>query len=714
MKFFDKFGFRGLCVLNSDYHVFGHLRHYPILSNQEHLYMSIEPFKELANNKIVGLPDGNVFSWCPGMDLLAISMNKTSIWIFRVDGERVYSINNKAPILEFKWSKEGKYFVCSGEDRAVKVYDANTGTNLSSFITNPDLPISHISWHSFNSHIVKCEPTLNNLDLDLSNLNILNAMPKLSFECETLDLPQNIQKGTEISSNTYIRENKHAFEFILVINSNSSFSLIFCNTLVVPSIQLPKDLTYIKHVMGNDFFQQFFLVKNQANEFSILDCNIDIKEDLSKFNFIKVIELVVQMVSIINHINDHINSITKTANDFVSLFDRYLSNYKDSLFSGSQNEESYSLESIHQKMILDLSDILLTGLIPENTVDFWLNQFGVRGLVRLSSVGNAAYDSTRENLYAQVILAIEKLIIILTELESIAKAEQCFQESSIGISLESTCKTISQLKAFMKDVFDFIWKINEEQEQFNMFLNWCQVEVIEKLSKKDSDPSEFFRAHPTLDSSVSLIVDYIDKSILKPVFLQCLTLDTKSNDILLHPSPSFEKELGYHLRSAANEIQDLRSGFEHFVASAFKFKEPQKLSIPENSKVDYEMIDNKLFVSVEQGSQLLLFKFFEGTHSEYKIEFPSRIISSVILGVKDLLVLHDHGNGVFRLDYLEVDWNQGSAHYSDAKILKSRVFDATSFISKPALITVSSTVNKRQTVGVIVDSSKRMYSVVEV
>lgn len=676
--------------------------------------MSIETFKELANNKVVGLPDGNIFSWCPSMDLLAISMNKTSIWIFRVDGERVYSINNKAPILEFKWSTGGKYFVCSGEDLAVKVYDANTGTTLSSIKTIPDSPISHISWHSFNTHSLKSEQTLQNLNLDLSNLNILKAMPKLSFECESLDLQQNIQKRSVTLSNTYIRENKHAFEFILVINSNSSLSLIFSNTFVVSSIELPKGFTYIKHVMEDDFFQQYFLVKSQAEEFSILKCHIDINKGQSRLNFIKVVELLVQMISILNHINDQFNDITKTANDFISLFDRYLSNYRDSLLSESHDEETHGLESIHEKMIVDLSDTLMTGLISEPTVDFWLNQFGVKGLVRLSSVGNAAYDTTRETLYAQVILAVEKLIIILTELESIAKTEQYCQESSIGINLETTSEVIIQLKAFMKEIFNFIWKINEEQEQFNMFLNWCQVEVIEKLSKNDSDPAEFFKAHPTLDYNVSTIVDYLDQSFLKPAFLQGLSLDCKNNDVLTTKSMSLENELSFHLQGAANKIQDLRSDLENFISSSFKFCEPKKLNIPPIAKVDYSLINNEQFISFAQGSQLVLYKISEGHQSDSKIKFPGRVISSVILKEYRLLVLHEKGNGVFQLDYVEVDWDQKSLGNFEIKVLKSRIFNAESFITDPSFITVASTVNKPHMVGVVVDASKKLYSVVQV
>lgn len=676
--------------------------------------MPTEQFKVLANNKVVGLPDGNIFSWCPSMDLLAISMNKTSIWIFRMDGERVYSINNKAPILEFRWSTGGKYFVCSGEDRAVKVYDANTGANLSSFVTSPNLPISHISWHSFNNHNIKKDPLLANMNLDLSNLNVLKAMPKLSFESDTLDLQLNTQKGIETSSNTCVRENSHAFEFILVVNGNLSLSLIFSNTLVVPSIQLPNGLTYIKHVMGDDFFQQFFLVKDQTEEFSILECNIDVKEGLSRQSFVKVVELLVQMISITNHIKDQLSAIEKSATEFISLFDRYLSNYKDSLLGEAQDKVTHNQESIHEKMVLNLSDILLTGLVSECTVDFWLNQFGVRGLVRLSSVGNAAYDNTRESLYAQVILAVEKLIIILTELEGIAKAELYFQESSIGINLDTTVKTIHQLKAFMKDVFDFIWKINEEQEHFNMFLNWCQVEVIEKLSKNDSDPAEFFKAHPTLDFSVSLIVDYFDQSIFNPIFLQKFSLDCKSNEVLTTVPLSFERELGFHLRSAGNEIRKLRSGLERFIASAFKFCEPKKLNLPATSKVDYTIVDNELFLSVAEGAQLVLYRFANGSQYDTKIEFLGRVISSVICEERRLLVLHELSTQVFQLDYLEINWIQKNILHSEAKILKSSIFNAASFIPNPSLITSSSAVNKLQVVGVVVDASKKLYSVVEV
>lgn len=96
----------------------------------------------LQVGKLIGIPDGNVLSCCPRMDLMAISMNKTSVWMFRFNGERVYSINNKARILELQWNSSGKFFAVSGTDNLIKIYETNTGALVNKFATNTSLPIT--------------------------------------------------------------------------------------------------------------------------------------------------------------------------------------------------------------------------------------------------------------------------------------------------------------------------------------------------------------------------------------------------------------------------------------------------------------------------------------------------------------------------------------------------------------------------------------------
>lgn len=675
--------------------------------------MSVQSFKELANNKVLGLPDGNIFSWCPTMDLLAISMNQTSIWMFRVDGERVYSINNKAPILDFQWSLGGKYFVCSGNDKAAKVYDSNTGANLGSFDTHASECITLISWHSFSNQFSDYVSNTPKLSLDLSQIDILKALPKLSFETEVLD-PQHglhASKKVEASSCLYTKENNREIDYILVVNDNEFISVIFRNTFIVPNIPIPKGFRYVKHIVGKDFFKQNFLLRNSNDDIMIQQCKFSLSHEQSKINFIKVLELMVQMIAIQNHINEQCDIITKTASDFLSLFDRYLSNYRDSLLGNDGNTGFKSLVAIHDTIVIDLSDMLLTGLIPQKTQDFWLNQFGVRGLTRLSSVGNAAYDTTRELLYAQVLLAAQKLIIILSDLEGLAKAEQHCLRIPFGLSTIGIKQAIEQLKEFVKDVHDFIWSLNEEQELMNKFLNWCEIEVIEKLSKNESDPADFFKGHPILDFSVSLIIEYFDGSILNPVFLKKCHINCGDNEVLKREH-SKEDQMSFQFDGAGVELKNLRTGLEKFIAGAFIFEDPQSLQINgSGSSIDSASIDEKLLVLATENNNLTFASIHQGAFRKKVLSLPGSIITGKILGPNRILVLYKVDNDFYQLDEVEFMWSQED---HGSRKMQSMTYTADSFTPNPAFVAINTIANKSHTVGIVVDGTKKKYSVLEI
>lgn len=647
------------------------------------------------------------------MDLLAISMNRASIWVFRVDGERVYSINNKSPILEFKWSQGGKYFVCSGEDRAAKVYDSNTGANISSFVTHPELPVSLISWHLFSTNYSSSFDK--KLRFDLSSLNILKALPKLSFECELLDQQHglNPQKKLETSNSTYTREDDLQLDFLLVVNGNSSLSLIFSNCFVVPEIPVAKHIICLKHVMGADFFEQSLLVQDENGEYLLLQGSMSIRETQNKQNFIRVIELIVQMISTYEHINDQLRIISKIATEFIALFDRYLGNYKDSITNDHVADTTKPDNAPQEELILDLCDLLLTGLIPKSSKDFWQNQFGVRGLARLSSVGNNAYDYARETIYAQIILAAQKLIIILSDLQSIAKAEQYCLQSSFGISVDAIDKALAHLKEFIRDLFDFIWNINEEQELFNKFLTWCEVEVVEKLAKNDSDPAEFFKAHPTLDFSVALIIEYFNDRILNSRFMEKFDLECPDLEVMLVDTNK-DTRLDRSFVQATEASKELRNKLEKFIAGSFLFDAPTKLELPTTSMVDLTIIDSVKLISSTDKNMLVFIKLFSNRSVKCTIEFPGSVLSKVVLGEDQLLVMHENSPGIYNLDIIEVDFTKAIMRYEETKKLKSASYNSDSFVLEPVYMSINSVKNKSHILGVLVDSSMKKYSVIEI
>ncbi|EMG47722.1 hypothetical protein SBY92_002468 [Candida maltosa Xu316] len=101
----------------------------------------------IYNGKLPSLvsDQNGIFTWCPYLNLIFVSMNKTSIWCYRINGERIYSINNKSPIKHITFDEH--FFCLSGVDNLIKFYNSNNG-QLIKVLDNGFNNIQFIQWNT--------------------------------------------------------------------------------------------------------------------------------------------------------------------------------------------------------------------------------------------------------------------------------------------------------------------------------------------------------------------------------------------------------------------------------------------------------------------------------------------------------------------------------------------------------------------------------------
>lgn len=683
-------------------------------------------FEILASHKIVGFPDGNIISWCPQMDLLAVSMNHTSIWVFRLDGERVYSINNRAKILHLQWSRSGKFFVLSGTDNAIKVYDSNNGKLVNQFATSADLPITLVSWASINiPHSISPDGVAAPF-MEVSRVEILDGMPKLANEIDTssVDGMDGIDGSNNDNNNnnndtpyksklvTNTTENNASMDYLLVVSGDSNVSVTFNNLFTISGILLPNlDHKCLKHKMSHDFFKQSFLAHDSSSRLLLQDFEIDVSGPRNRGYFFDTIRWASQLISILNHINDQFNIIKKDSTEFLTLYDRYLSNYKDSLYADIDVMTSFPLpDEIEEKIVVDLGGMLLTGLIPISTKDYWLNQFGERGLMKLSTLGNTVYDNARKLAFTQLILGLEKLIIILSYLESLSKTADVMKEDDYGITLDKVQDAISLAQNLVKKIYAFIWKLNEEHEYFNQFLNWVQVEIIEKLSKEENDSESFFADHPTMDFKVSLIMEYFSDYLFDSVLIKELALDCSMHETLIKKEEPTES-VNSIISQLQNAIKSSLTDMENSFAKKVVFKPTVPLdTLSEGKKSDLHIFKRDKLITSVDGNVLTVSRISSNT-SKIIITYPNRIICHKLIGEERLVILYLVEDTNHRFDLIEIPSDSKAIQYTELNVLKSHEFGLTSPIKRPAYMTINTIDDKSSSMVLILDESKKEYMV---
>lgn len=665
----------------------------------------------ISSNKFVGFPDGNILSWCPKMDLLAVSMNKTSIWVFRLNGDRVYSINNRAAILDLRWNHSGKFFVVSGTDSMIKVYDANNGRMVNQLPTSDKLPITLTSWSLVDvERSIGDDEKGNAIFNDLFKCDILKSLPKLSNELA----PSVADNGTTANhsavlqtmsdSVTNTNENENLLDCLLVVNANALLSMTFNNLFTVSDIELPPGRQYLKHATPESLFSQYFLVEESSGQLQLCELKLQLGDFLKRKHLLETIEWCSQIVSIINHIHEQVSLVVAEAETFLKVLDRQLGNFKDVLYEEADLTKEFPLPSeVEDRIVEALMDMLVTGLIPEKLKSYWVDQFGERGLMRVSALGNSAYDNARKILFSQVILALEKLIILLTNLEGVAEAEINFRLEALGMSVDSIKSAISQSQDMIKQIYAFIWKVNDEQEAMNKFLNWCKVEVIEKLAKEGSDPEAFFAAHPTIEFKASPIMEYFETNLLHPVFFQSLDMKDDDYETVKKVDVSMPN-LHTSIAKLHQELnQNLLEGVQLYISKTVKFEEPLTLDLdPNQTKCDINLDQSNIYVSGRKDQKLTIVKVSGLAQVKKELTFPGKIVSHRLIGSLLVLVLFEELPTNFKLSLVSIDQSGEVPH-----IISSLSFNELSSAKYPELLAINGTDDPSHIIGCVLDRTMK-------
>ncbi|ABN68161.2 predicted protein [Scheffersomyces stipitis CBS 6054] len=461
---------------------------------------STVPFSVVSQNKFMGFADGNIIKWFPTLNLLAVSMNKMSIWVYRLNGERIYSVNNKSPINSIGFIRNGAYFCLGGLDGLIKIHDSNNG-QLIKVLAKTFVDIKLVDW---SRHEITFDGKFDNL----FQIDILNSMPKLNSTDEVLS--------------TVMEDTSPTLNYLVVVDS-TCVSIIFNNFLTIDEISFPQTKpVFLRHLDSDDLFNQYFLTKS-GDSLQLLRLRNTLGEDhVYRKYFVNIISKLCKLMGIIDYIHDQLALIQAEIKPLFVTLDRYLSNLKDSLGDDTTKED----------LIDYFVQVLLTNLIPESTKDFWLNQFGERGFKRILKLGNSTYDSAKEILFSQLIASVERMIVILNEISGLSqwlKDSEC--KYHFGLDPESIALVLDKAKELLRISYRFIWDINEEKTSFNTFMEWVKIELIDKLAKED-DMEGFLDLHECFVIKESKIMNYIEYGLFESRTWKYLNLDLSTNEIL--------------------------------------------------------------------------------------------------------------------------------------------------------------------------------------
>lgn len=204
--------------------------------------------------------------------------------------------------------------------------------------------------------------------------------------------------------------------------------------------------------------------------------------------------LLCQIVEYLEKSKTTLSAIEKELKSFYVAINRYLSNLKGEV-SGD--------------LLQGLSDMLLTGNIPDETKDFWVNQFAERGFKKMSKLCETIFEESRKTIFQYLIAPMERVIALLDELNGVTK-----WKNAMELDVKDITKLTKQCQAELKTYNQFMWDLKEEKEHYDEFFNWWKT-IVDKFADKEASNS----------FSTSSLLEFIHSNSLQSKVLQYIPSD---------------------------------------------------------------------------------------------------------------------------------------------------------------------------------------------
>ncbi|CDK25358.1 unnamed protein product [Kuraishia capsulata CBS 1993] len=438
-----------------------------------------------------------VFSWCPTMDLVAVtSQDASTLFVFRLNGQRVWSLAIKGvKIRDFVWRPDGKLMALFGEDGSCRLYDSDKGKLVA--LLDESLSDSRYLACCWSKREKEFR-SLGKFD-QLAEMDIAKSLPALS------QLPNaSFSESLKILSDDLLKCEGSTSDLLIAGLDNGELSLTLYGLFAIGRSQLKslKTLRFVNVVSSEDLESHYAIMEDTKN---VYIARID-TTFVSKYGaFLPVVSVTIsQTLNIMSYLKGAMDVITHDCKPFIDFNHRTMSLLEDEI----KQDAAYSSLDFEEPGF-KLYDLLLTGMVSKPVLQ-WLTEYvGERGIKKWIKLGNQALEGARKVLFTYVIPGVERLILHLTKLSGYAKWSNVI-EDDLGMEAALFESAIEATSDLLRLVYKLIADINSEQRLFQNFIDWLSY-ALQDITSDDPIKDRYFE--------VSDISEYItlglNESILK-------------------------------------------------------------------------------------------------------------------------------------------------------------------------------------------------------
>lgn len=598
-----------------------------------------------------GAIDGSVYCWCPTMDLIAVSaLSGKALSLYRMNGCKVCDIETDKVIKTVEWKPDGKQLCVVTLDDVATLYDVNSNRLLSQLKSTESINLT--KWIVMNG-VQRRSKFHGTLDVD-----IWKALPKLTH----LPSANNSNKfSTKQAIDTMIQNDQADDMDLLFAFGEKSVNVTLHGLFSLGPVPVIGDgvdeeniVNCQSHALEDHYIltSSFTTMRYTLRKFKT--------QFLMNFDFFSQITTnSSKIIALLGYIEEVLVSAGSTIRSYLDDHNRFLNVLRNEL-----NEEGLDMGD-------ELYSLLLTGMMNDHVKDWIQNSIADRNIKRWTSSGDTVYNNTRRTFTFHLIPACERMIILLTNLQALSKGSVTLtEEFEIGLLNDS----IESIKKLLKLLFDFTFKLNEEQELFNEYMVWLQYNFMEL--QDDSCSIEY---------STSKVAEYINTHLERPVLVTIVPFMRRNyNEIKINTQDMFD--------SIKSKIRENVVRDDSFQLTLGRVTEKQHMRFVNDDLYVFSYYDSTLEISkVDVDSQVSI---------STCIEFADEITDVQIVDDENLLVASRGKVKGFAYQYL---FNQ-----------QNHSIDSISLIideSIPGLRTKYLTINPTRNIGCAISEDLKNYSV---
>jgi anaphase-promoting complex subunit 4 len=417
-----------------------------------------------------------VASWCPSTDLIVFAPVSGGITLYRLSGQQVWSVKGKKLVIPIQsvWHSDGKSLAVINEDGTYVVLATSNGRTVYSCETTN---ITCLKWMVSSGGDSQSSPRLSAIDI----LDVCEHLPRLPA------LPSGPLVGRLGLMDNKNVDKTGGINMMVTGTNTGDINVALYGIFAIGDVNVGQG-----RVIGVDCNQDLttcIVVMKDDNYYSYVTCELKF---ISKFgaNYLPEVSIIPAQIS--------------------ALMD-YIGEAMSLLQVESASIINCSAAFVDAGLKTDLFDLLITGQMTPS-ITAWIGQNHERGYRKWNRAIMAAYESSRKIIFENLIMACERLLVLLSRLRGLARWRE--RGVPLGLNPQEIDDAIRHASSILEESNKCLWELGDEYEMLKAYSMWLENAFEELLDRAMGKREEAVKPLDVL----KYIADYFPGSILAKYF----------------------------------------------------------------------------------------------------------------------------------------------------------------------------------------------------